>query len=156
MFLLRQRIIIRPVIGRRPGFRPTFHKHGVNNNNIIHENCQRMDSGVRVLLNCTKPRNHTRQWTDYASTGCSDSKVLLSPDTQHWTDPVKDASTTRMRCYTAFRRQRCSVCNVCKTALPGSSAVLKNTTTSRQYCSICTGYRFECARHIKCFYFIIP
>jgi len=24
-----------------------------------------------------------------ASTGCSDSKVLLSPDTQHWTNPVK-------------------------------------------------------------------
>ena len=31
----RQRTI-RPVIGRRPGFRPTFHQHGVNNNNIIH------------------------------------------------------------------------------------------------------------------------
>ena len=28
--------LIRPVIGRRPGFRPTFHQHGVNNNNIIH------------------------------------------------------------------------------------------------------------------------
>ena len=27
---------IRPVIGHRPGFRPTFHQHGVNNNNIIH------------------------------------------------------------------------------------------------------------------------
>ena len=25
-----------PVIGRRPGFRPTFHQRGVNNNNIIH------------------------------------------------------------------------------------------------------------------------
>ena len=31
----RQRTI-RPVIGRRPGFRPTFHQRGVNNNNIIH------------------------------------------------------------------------------------------------------------------------
>ena len=37
----------------------------------------------------TKPRSHTRQWTDYASAGCSDSKVLLSPDTQHWINPVK-------------------------------------------------------------------
>ena len=27
---------IRPVIGRRPGFRPTFHQCGVDNNNIIH------------------------------------------------------------------------------------------------------------------------
>ena len=51
------------------------------------------------------------------------------------------ASTTRMRCHTAFRRQHCSVCNVYKTALPGSSAVLENTTASCQYCSICTGYR---------------
>ena len=56
---------------------------------------------------------------------------------------------------TANRRQRCSVCNVCKTALLGSSAVLENTTASRQYCSICTGYRFVCAQHIKCFYLLI-
>ena len=27
--------------------------------------------------------------TEYASAGCSDIKVLLSPDTQHWTNPVK-------------------------------------------------------------------
>ena len=35
-------------------------------------------------------------------------------------------------------------------SLPGSSAVLENTTTLRQCYSICTGYRFVCARHIKC------
>ena len=51
------------------------------------------------------------------------------------------ASTTRIRCYKAFRRQRCSICNVYKTAQPGSSTVLENTTTSRQCCRICTGYR---------------
>ena len=68
---------------------------------------------------------------------------------------VLHASTTRMRCYTAFRRQRCSVCNVCKTALPSSSAILENTTTSCQYSSISTGYRFVCTRHIKCFYLLI-
>ena len=45
----------------------------------------------------------------------------------------------------------CSVCNVCKTALPGSSALIENTPTSRQCCSIYTGYRFVCARHTKCF-----
>ena len=53
-----------------------------------------------------------------------------------------------------FRRQRCSICNVCKTALPVSSAVLENKTTPRQYCSICIGYRFVCARHTKCFYLL--
>ena len=35
--------------------------------------------------------------------------------------------------------------HVCKTALPGSSTVLESTTTSRQCCNICTGYRFVCA-----------
>ena len=120
---------------------------------------------------CTKPRSHTRQWTDYASAGCSGSKVLLSPGTSTldksgqaslmmhakpwYTRVLLHASTTRMRCYTAFCRQRCIVCNMCKTALPGSSAILENTTTSHQYCSICTGYRFVCAWHIKCFYLLI-
>ena len=60
-----------------------------------------------------------------------------------------------MHYYTAFRRQRCSVCNVCKTALPGLHAVPENTTTSRQCCRIYTGYRFVCARHTKCLFLFV-
>ena len=78
-------------------------------------------------------------------------QALLMMRAKPWcTQSSLHASTTRIRRSTAFRRQRCSVCNVCTIALPGSSAARKNTTTSRQCCSICTGYRFVWARRFKC------
>ena len=60
----RQRTI-RPVIGRRPGFRPTFHQRGVNNNNIIHvklSTCQIVGNDCYTnvaLINARSVKNKT-------------------------------------------------------------------------------------------------
>ena len=60
----RQRTI-RPVIGRRPGFRPTFHQRGVNNNNIIHvklSTCQIVGNDCytnMALINVRSVKNKT-------------------------------------------------------------------------------------------------
>ena len=70
------------------------------------------------------------------------SQASLMMRVKPWcTHSSMHGSTTRIRCYIAFRRQCCSVCNVCNITQPGSSTVRENTTTSRQYCSICAGYR---------------
>jgi len=44
----------RTVIGSRPGFRPTFHQHGVNNSNIIHV---KLSTSVGVGRLCVAKRN---------------------------------------------------------------------------------------------------
>ena len=55
----------RPVIGRRPDFRPTFHHRGVNNNNIIHvklSTCQIVGNDYYTnvaLINARSVKNKT-------------------------------------------------------------------------------------------------
>ena len=63
----RQRTI-RPVIGRRPGFKPLFHQRGVNNNNNIHvklSTCQIVGNDCYTNMALKNARSVKKQDTCY-------------------------------------------------------------------------------------------
>ena len=63
--------------------------------------------------------------------------------------------TPRLRECAAIRPSADNAAAFATCAKLRSSTVLENTTTSRQCYSICTGYRFECARHTHCLCLLI-
>ena len=54
-----------------------------------------------------------------------------------------------LRC-TAFRRESCSVCNVCKTAQPASFVVPEKMSRLLLCFNVCVGCQFVCAQPTKC------